>query len=265
MRTGFLLGIGCLLAALASGCGGGSEGGEGTGADLRGSGPNAGTGWLLIANPASGTYQTDQLAVSLSGSSFTPVGASCLPVASLPAGYQVTWSNNSTGAAGNANRGINCVGAVFVFWNATSIPLAMGINSINVTVVDGMGNVGGDTIAVTRVPDITPPTVVDVWLSRPGTGSTNIGRVTTVTFAFSEAMDPSTINITTITLTDGANIAVPATVTYDPLSLSATLMPTGLLAANTTYQATVATGAQDASGGNALAAPYTLSFTTGFF
>lgn len=260
MRTGFLLGIGCLLAALA-GCGG--DGGGDVGADLRGSGPNAGNGWLLVTNPASGAYQTDQPSIALAGSAFTPAGASCLPVASLPPGFQVSWSNNSTGAAGNASRGINCVGIVFVFWNAASIPLAMGVNSINVTVVDGMGNVGGDTIVVTRVPDTTPPTVVDIWLSRPGTGSSNIGLGTTVTFLFSEAMNPSTINTATITLTDGAGIAVPAAVIYDSVSLSATLMPSNPLAAGTMYQATVTMGVQDASGGNSLAAPFMFSFTTG--
>ena len=133
------------------------------------------------------------------------------------------------------------------------------------TASDGAGNVGRDTIIVTRLPDTTPPTVVSVSLSRGGTGSTNIGRSTSVTVMFSEAMDQATIDATTFTLDDGANNPVPAAVGYDPFSLSATLQPSSLLASSTTYQVTVTTGVRDASGGNALISPYTLSFTTGLF
>jgi len=163
---------------------------------------------------------------------------------------------------GNASRGLYCIAFVFVFWDAANIPLAMSANSITVTAIDGAGNVGRDTIVVTRLPDTTPPTVVSVSLSRSGSGSTNIGRSTSVTVTFSEEMDQSTINETTISLKDGANPVI-APVTYDSFSLSATLRPSSLLASNTTYEFTVTTEVQDASGGNALAVPYTFSFTTG--
>lgn len=260
---GRLTALGLLALALPlTGCGGGGD--DGGSLLPSTAGPNAGNGFLLIVNPASGAYQTDQLTVTLGGNSFIPAGASCLPFAFPPA-YQVTWSNNSTGATGNASRGLNCFLFVFVFWDATNIPLAMGANSITATAIDGAGNVGRDTIAVTRLPDTTPPTVVSVSLSSGGTGSTNIGRSTSVTVTFSEAMDQSTINATTVSLKVGANNPVTAAVTYDSFSLSATLTPSSLLAPNTTYEFTVTTGVQDASGGNALAVPFTLFFTTGLF
>jgi hypothetical protein len=138
----------CLLAFALKGCGGGDD------APFPPStmGPNEGNGSLSIVNPASGAYQSDQLAVTLSGNSFTPASADCLPPTPLPASYQVTWSNNSTGTSGNASRGLNCIAVVFVSWNAANIPLALGANSITLTASDGAGNVGRDTIVVTRVP-----------------------------------------------------------------------------------------------------------------
>ena len=253
------LGVSWLLAALCSGCGGG--GGDSNPPPST-TGPNAGIGSLNIVNPASGTYQTDQLTVALSGNAFPPAGASCLPPTPLPSEYKVTWTNNSTGATDNASRGLNCFLVGFLFWDATNIPLAMGENSITVTAIDGAGNVGRDTIVVTRLPDTTPPTVISV---SPGSGAINVGRSTTVTVTFSEAMDQSTINATTVGLNDGANNLVTAGVSYDSISLSATLVPSSLLAPNTTYQVTVTTGVRDASGGNALATPYTFFFTTGLF
>jgi hypothetical protein len=81
---------------------------------------------------------------------------------------------------------------------------------------------------------------------------------TTVTAVFSEAMNPSTINATTFTLT-GPGAA--GTVTYDVPNLTATFTPTAPLALNTLYSATVTTGAQDLLGVG-LAADVTWTFTT---
>jgi hypothetical protein len=256
-----LAAFGLLAQALVlplAGCGGGDDGDSPPST----TGPNAGNGSLLIVNPTSGAYQTDGPTVTLGGNSFTPAGASCPAfVGVLPPGYQVTWSNNSTGATGNASRGLNCVLVGFVFWDATNIPLAMGANSITVTAIDGAGNVGRDTIVVTRLPDTTPPTVVSA--SPVGTANP-VGRSTIVTVTFSEGIDQSTISATTVSLVDDANNPITASVAYDSFSLSATLFPSSLLASNTTYQATVTTGVRDASG-NALAAPYTFFFRTGLF
>ena len=55
-------------------------------------------------------------------------------------------------------------------------------------------------------------------------------------------VDPSTVNANTVLLRDAAGAAVPAAVTYDAGSQTATLNPTAPLAASTTYTATVKGG-----------------------
>jgi hypothetical protein len=80
---------------------------------------------------------------------------------------------------------------------------------------------------------------------------------------FSEAMNPSTINTTTFTLTAPGTPPVPVagTVTYDVASHVATFIPTDPLALNTIYTATITTGAEDLYG-NPLASNYVWMFTT---
>jgi hypothetical protein len=83
-----------------------------------------------------------------------------------------------------------------------------------------------------------------------------------VVATFSEAMNPTTINTTTFTLTSGAPpIAVAGAVTYDVPSHVATFTPTNPLALSTLYTATITTGAQDLFG-NPLASNYVWTFTT---
>ncbi len=72
-----------------------------------------------------------------------------------------------------------------------------------------------------------------------------------VSATFSEAMNPLTLNSATFLLYPGPNATgtpVQAMITYDPVGFIATLKPTVLLDANSTYTATVTTGAQDAAG-----------------
>jgi hypothetical protein len=80
-----------------------------------------------------------------------------------------------------------------------------------------------------------------------------------VTATFSEAMNPATINTTTVTLAGPGTTPVVGVVTY-ALS-TATFTPSSPLALNTVYTATITTGAKDPSG-NALAANFVWSFTT---
>src|SRR5207253_5283793 len=80
-----------------------------------------------------------------------------------------------------------------------------------------------------------------------------------IAVAFSEAMDPLTITPVTFTLKQGTT-AVAGTVTY--AGVTATFTPASALAPLTTYTATVSTGARDLAG-NALAADFSWSFTTG--
>ncbi|HZS70386.1 MAG TPA: DUF4082 domain-containing protein, partial [Candidatus Acidoferrum sp.] len=111
---------------------------------------------------------------------------------------------------------------------------------------------------VTYAADTTRPTVTS---TSPSNGASAVNQAASVAATFSEAMDPATINTSTIVLRDPSNATVPATVSYTAASHTATLTPNSPLAASTTYTATITTGVKDLSG-NTLAANYTWSFTT---
>ena len=102
---------------------------------------------------------------------------------------------------------------------------------------------------------LTPPTVTSTG---PANLAINVPRNPLVTAVFSGAMTASTLNATTFSLKAGTTV-VPGVVTY--VGTTATLVPTGTLASNTVYTATISTGAKDLAG-TALAANKTWSFTT---
>lgn len=89
-------------------------------------------------------------------------------------------------------------------------------------------------------------------------GATNVPINTKVSATFGEWMDPLTITATTFTLMQGTT-PVPGTVIY--IGVSAVFTPASPLAANTTYTATITTGAKSAED-NALASDFVWSWTT---
>jgi uncharacterized protein (TIGR03437 family) len=100
------------------------------------------------------------------------------------------------------------------------------------------------------------PVVISTAPSGQATGAP-IGNALSV--VFSEAMNPSTINTTTFTLTQGGTL-FSGTVTYT--GMTATFTPAGNLAANTAFIATVS-GNVSGLAGNAMGSNYTWTFTTG--
>lgn len=111
----------------------------------------------------------------------------------------------------------------------------------------------GDDAVV--VPDTVAPAVNS---TAPSNSATGVPRNPSVTANFNEAMNASTINSTTFQLHSGATL-IPGTVTMS--GNTATLVPTSALDANTTFTATITTGALDAAG-NALTTARTWTFTT---
>ena len=106
--------------------------------------------------------------------------------------------------------------------------------------------------------DTTAPTVVG---ASPADGATGVGAGTAVRFSFGEPLDPATVTGAALTLRTAAGAAVAGTVAYDGAAGAAVLTPGAPLGLSTGYTATVQ-GVKDVAG-NALASPYTVSFTTG--
>ncbi|MBK7002351.1 MAG: Ig-like domain-containing protein [Rhodoferax sp.] len=92
----------------------------------------------------------------------------------------------------------------------------------------------------------------------PSNNNLGVPTNTKVSATFSVEMDPLTLNASTFTLQQGAT-KVPGTTSYS--GITAVFTPTGALASNTTYTATITTGAKSLHG-NALAANYVWSWTT---
>lgn len=132
------------------------------------------------------------------------------------------------------------------------------------TVTTAVKDLSGNSISSNHTVGFTTGAAADILLpmvnaTDPLNNATGIARNKVIGLTFSEEMNPSTINTTTLTLEEGAN-AVSGTVGYS--GTTATFTPATLLAANTTYKATIKTGATDVAG-NALAANTVWEFTTG--
>ncbi|HEY2041037.1 MAG TPA: DUF4082 domain-containing protein [Jatrophihabitans sp.] len=100
-----------------------------------------------------------------------------------------------------------------------------------------------------------PPSVTG---QTPTPSSSSVSTAATPTVTFSKAMDSSSISFT---LTDPSSNAVPATVSYDSASHTATLVPNAPLADGTLYTATVS-GSD--TNGNPLPAPVVWNFRTAY-
>jgi hypothetical protein len=109
--------------------------------------------------------------------------------------------------------------------------------------------------------DTTPPTVTAV---QPGANEVEVTLSTSPSVTFSEPMDIASIHSATVLLRDPANSVVPAVVSYNATTRTATLDPNGMLAANATYTVTVEGGVGGVAdlAGNVMAADYTSSFST---
>ena len=93
----------------------------------------------------------------------------------------------------------------------------------------------------------------------PEDNAMNIPRNNSVTITFNKAMDPATINSSTIIVKEDGTV-VPGAVSYS--GNTATFTPTDAFLALTEYMVTVTTGAKTMAG-NGLASNSELTFTTG--
>jgi hypothetical protein len=128
------------------------------------------------------------------------------------------------------------------------------------TVKDQAGNALGTAFAFSfTTADVTPPSVVAVT---PVDGAVDVTSSTAITITFNEAMDPATINSSTVALkltSSGASVA--GAVTYNAATMTATFTPSAGLAFSTGYTVIVWTDAKDVAG-NSLPAAFTSAFVT---
>jgi uncharacterized protein (TIGR03437 family) len=112
------------------------------------------------------------------------------------------------------------------------------------------------TFTTGATPDLTPPTVISTV---PANGALAVPVNNTLSATFSKPLNPLTVNAATFLLKQGATV-VAGTIAY--AGVTATFTPTAALASSLPFTATITTGVQDLAG-NALAAPFVLTFTTG--
>lgn len=142
--------------------------------------------------------------------------------------------------------------------------LANGSHTFQVRATDVVGNTDPSPAAWSWTIDTVAPTVTSTTPADRASGVSPAGSIVAV---FSEAMNPATVTTTTFFVKpkQGGGSPVLATVTYDPATMKATLQPASTLSAQTTYSATMSSGASGVKdlAGNSLNSNYTWSFTTG--
>jgi hypothetical protein len=140
--------------------------------------------------------------------------------------------------------------------------LPFAINTVyTATITTGAKNLAGTAVAADYVWSFTTgsnlaPTVIS---TDPVNNAVSVPLSKVITATFSVPMDPLTINATTFTL-NRSGIPVAGTVTYSGSTASFT--PAVNLLTNTSYTATITTGAKNVAG-TPMANNYVWSFTTG--
>jgi O-glycosyl hydrolase len=234
------------VSLVIAGCGGGGGGGTCT--------SNCPTNAISVsvvtpANLATGVAVTSAITATFN------IGASAGTITTST----FTLTQQGGGAvAGTASAGNGGLTATFT----PSAPLAYS-TTYTATLTTGVQSTTGTALASNYTWSFTTgalaaPTVSSVT---PANASTGVAITSNVTATFNEAMDSSTITGSTFTLTPLGGSAIAATVAYASGSNTATLTPGASLANNTTYTATITTGAKS-SGEIALAANYSWIFTT---
>jgi methionine-rich copper-binding protein CopC len=141
-----------------------------------------------------------------------------------------------------------------------------GATVYTATVTSGVADLAGNPLGTDRVfsfttgaaADTTAPTVVSTSPSDAATAVAVNGRVCAT---FSEPIDPATLTNVVVQLTGPGGATETGTVAIGSSSNLLCFVPRTDLAGKTTYTAVVTTDVRDL-GGNALAAPFTFTFTT---
>ena len=157
---------------------------------------------------------------------------------------------------------VTYVGTTATF--APTAPLAAS-TTFTATVTTGAKDLAGNALASSFAWTFTTGSTADtaaptISSTDPANEATDVALNKKIAAAFSEAIDPLTVNATSFIVTGPGATPVAGTVTY--VGTTATFAPTDPLAASTTFTASVTTGAKDLAG-NALASTFAWTFTTG--
>ena len=204
---------------------------------------------------------------TLAGPTGTPVPGSVTYVSATNIATFTPSSNLATGTTytytikggDNGAKDMGGNGLAFNFACSFTTGAALDGTAPTVTSTDPANN-------ATNVPlsKVTPTENAPGGILNKTTGTSGVASGRIITATFSEAMDPLTITASTFTVTGPGTSVVTGSVSYAGPSFAATFVPTNNLAPNTTYTGTITTGARDLAG-NALAANYVWTFTTGIF
>ena len=201
-----------------------------------------------------------------------PAGSSSIAGLAFNSGFETTFPEEYHGALFFADYSRDCIWAMKTGGGSTPSPAQLETfvsdakNPVNLQFGPGgdlfYPDFDGGTIRRVHWVDTGAPTVTAMT---PPNGASGVVRGFSPTATFSEPMDPTTLTTSTFKLVkQGTGTPVPASVTYDGPSRTATLDPIALLEFDATYTATVeggAGGVEDA-GGNPMAADFNWSFST---
>ncbi len=255
-----------LLIPLAVACGGGGNKGKSGGpASADTTRPavtlavpaDASTG-IATNTQVAATFSEDMAPATISGATFTLTCASCTVM----------------NPAGSVSYAVGARTATF------SVPAGLEANkAYTATITTGATDLAGNALAgdpallpaasdfvwsftTGATADVTSPIVRSM---NPAPLATGQCRQKTVNASFSEDMDPATLTIATFTLQKSGpplGNAIDGSVAYDASSKVVTFAANNNLTPNTSYTATITTGAEDLAG-NALASNQVWTFTTG--
>ena len=256
-----------VLLAFLGGCGGAGGGGAGTDSGSGSGGNGGGSGppdliapTVTSMSPGEDTFglgTNSKPTATLSEAMVAGVMTASDPLTQKPANFRLSDGDAPGGGINYLSGTVSYDAANHVATFTPLTPLASS-TMYTATIITGVKDPAGNALVndfawcftTGATPDNTAPSVTST-----ATGVAVNGKITAT---FSEDMNSSTLTAASFTVT-GPGGPVSGTVTYQVRT--AVFTPSGGLAANTAYTATVGTGATDLAG-NALLAK-TWSFTTG--
>jgi hypothetical protein len=202
--------------------------------------PANGAMGVPVAQVITATFNEAMNAATINTTTFALAG---------PSGALVTGAVTFSGATGTFTPAANLAGSTLY----------------TATITTGATEPGGNPLAANFVWTFTTGTVPTVISTNPLNGAITVPLNQKLTATFSQAMNSATVvapGTFTLAVAGVGGAAVPGTVTYVAATNTATFAPTANLLPTTQYTAIMDTSAQN-SAGNALAANYVWSFTTG--